>query len=387
MVVVASFALVAPAAADSPAMNERAKFVSYDLRTGRPGKTFDLGTGRSMAQAAVAGDVLVVDRPKCGSQDRTARVGDQLLAGVDLRSGATKWTRENARLVPVGGAAPVLAQDTNGPTGERKLRALAASNGSERWTQPLLKSYVVTADDSTVIVTDRDPAKFDVAGGPAVVRALDRRTGKVRWQQELGDTVGVGASIDGDTVALFSMVPAGSGALVNSETTVTIVRRRGAAGTSYTIPFPPSGMPALVGPVVVSLGGPVVAYDAPSGASRWTAEAAGVVVSGHLLARADSITGFSYASLDPATGRQLWASPSAAGGRSISATPSTIVLQGADEILTFDAATGTERWRSPMPKLYGDRYAEETAPLPEGTTAIGDRAFVVAGGCALSSAR
>ncbi len=170
MVVVASFALVAPAAADSPALNERAKFVSYDLRTGRPGKTFDLGTGRSIAQAAVAGDVLVVDRPRCGSQDRTALVGDQLLAGVDLRSGATKWSRENARLVSVGGAAPVLAQDTNGPTRERKLRALDASTGDERWSQPLLKSYVVTADDSTVVVTDRDPTQFSPAGGAAVLR-------------------------------------------------------------------------------------------------------------------------------------------------------------------------------------------------------------------------
>ncbi len=209
----------------------------------------------------------------------------------------------------------------------------------------------------------------------------------MRWQQELGDTVGVGASIDDDTVAMFTMAPPPSGDLVDAETQVTVVARDGAAGTSYTIPFPPSGTPALVGPVVVSLGGPVLAYDAASGAERWTVQGAGVLVAGHLLARADGVTGFSYAALDPATGAQRWAAPISGGARSVSATTSTIVLQGAEEILTLDAATGTERWRAPMPKLYSDRYAEETAPLPEGRTAIGDRAFVVAGGCALSSAR
>jgi len=210
--------------------------------------------------------------------------------------------------------AVALSACRDGGGGAATLRALDARSGKVRWTEPLESDSVVAvaAVAGTVVVEE---GRCDAE--PISVIGLDTATGKQRWQ--------LGGIANGD------------GGGLGLDDNVVVVR---------------ASPQALVG------------VDVTSGAVRWTvdgpagdAHGAPVVVdaAGLVLVR----TGDTVTALDRATGGERWHSTLLTGGEvvGVSADATTAVVtalgvgsgSAANVIVAYDLADGRQRWQLYVP--------------------------------------
>jgi outer membrane protein assembly factor BamB len=193
-------------------------------------------------------------------------------------------------------------------TGFGALVALDVATGNERWVQKLEASATgaPTVRDGIVYVSSRDSRAW----------ALDRKTGRIKWQ--LPGTPSSSVMIGGAGPAVsdkFAVFPFGSGELVAAfrkggvRTWASSIsgKRRGRAYTGVT---DITGDPVIVGDVVYvgSQSGRVAALDLGSGERIWTAKEGAYSpvwpVGGSVFLVSDEAK---LVRLDAGTGARIWA--------------------------------------------------------------------------------
>ncbi|MFE7587974.1 PQQ-binding-like beta-propeller repeat protein [Kitasatospora sp. NPDC057512] len=280
-------------------------------------------------------------------------------------------------------------------TGAAALGALAAAAGVNEWARrknshgPRLWR-TTAASGRLVLSADRQQGLY-ASGFDGAVRALDPRTGEVRWTRTVG-TPDAADAVGGWPLA------AGDGVVgVATDTGLRVLdAASGEQRWEATLPDRSEGGwrqgPAIGGGSVFAVyGSSVRCYDLATGEPRWTGPAGAfaalaldggtvyaagrprgllaldartgerlwerdLVVSGPLTVHQDGLLVSSppetmastiVAALDPATGAQLWASiqhgelscPLSAAGR-------TVYLAGGDRLFGLDTRTGDWVWKA-----------------------------------------
>lgn len=267
----------------------------------------DVGDGASRRYRFVADPVVASGR--VFAMDSRAKVTALSLGGQTL------WTRDLAPAADKGGASGGGLAVAEGrlyvTTGFGILTVLDAATGAEIWRQDLKAAALgaPTVAGNSVYVVSRDSRGW----------ALDRSTGRVRWENAgVPSPAGLagGASPAVDSRAVY--YPLNSGELVaidreDGRRLWTSPVAGGRLGNAYAGIDDISGDPVVVNGVVY-VGNPsglTMALDGVSGRPLWTARDGAL------------------------------SSPAIAGG-------SVFVMNDANELVRLDASSGAEIWRSPM---------------------------------------
>lgn len=275
---------------------------------GRTGHSPD-GTGPtadpSVAWSFDTGDDAVVGLPVVASADAVyTRTRFELLA-IDADDGRERWRFSRPEDSHFGEPTrqsfqtpPILVDGTVFAGADVSLHAVAASDGSGRWSYRTNSSFrPLLAVGNTVLLNS-------LVGDEDRTVALDAETGLVRWR----------------TTGRVTGLASGAGLVL-----AAIDPRDGAA---------------------------VVALDARSGEERWrrtpgnaatTHENPLAVAGGRVFYATDSV-----AALSLADGAVEWERPSAvteADGSPVT-DGETVYVTGSDAVVALDAATGRTRWRT-----------------------------------------
>ena len=240
---------------------------------------------------------------------------DQLLA-LDAATGATLWSRP-VRAYPAPAPTTLLADAGRVFVSETdSVLAVDATTGRTVWNfHPDSQAVVVPAlDDATFYTGQR---------GLAVVYALDRATGALRWRVDLG--AGHGYAFQTDV----------KGLAVRGDTVYANITRGLDANYRGT-------------------GGVLVALDRRDGRELWRYETTGdrhgfmqaPLPVGRLVVAVD-LLGATVVAYDPAAGRVAW-TYALDGNNILTSTASdgvVYVARSAGDAAAVDAATGAERWR------------------------------------------
>jgi outer membrane protein assembly factor BamB len=221
--------------------------------------------------AATAESVFVaVGSPSTGSAE---------LVALDAARGRERWRRSGVQLSL--GAGPFAAQGVivalAGQDGHRQIVAIDARTGGERWSIAVDVELLAVTDE-IVLVRDRATAlQLPQGGPPPAVRGLDRRTGAEKWKAAIHYQNNAGVvgprpptAVVGSTVVLPAFAPPVGTASVAIDANTGKELWRGVAVDN------PSdvGGGVIVGRASASPGSgvsEVVALDAASGATLWTA--------------------------------------------------------------------------------------------------------------------
>ncbi len=222
--------------------------------------------------------------------------------------------------------------------GDNHLYAFDAQTGATRWTfnpnGELISSPTVA--NGVVYSTDR--------GGH--VYALDGTSGAVLWSFQVGVGDGVGQTPAAANGAVYFVTVDGIAYALNASTGAPLWQSAiGSPGEGINMPAVDNGVVFVVsGAPYPSTQGEVVALDATTGATKWTAYTPFYGTSGLALANGmiyvSTISNGVYA-FDEATGALKW-QVSVAMGFSAPAVANGVVYVGAGTayVYAFDAATG-----------------------------------------------
>jgi outer membrane protein assembly factor BamB len=220
----------------------------------------------------------------------------------------------------------------------------AASTDPVVWSTPLDQAFDLVTDGAGVVVVSGDNA----------VHALGR-DGREQWTAHVAST-NMGQPAVGSGVVL-----------VGGDHTVTALARadgsprwqRSTAAATYSV--------AIAGDLAVAgdLDGTLAAFDAPTGAPRWSVKYPGMLWSG---ARSDPASGSVVATwhrspsaavraFDLATGALRWEAPTAVATAAPVVRGGLVVLAIGDgnrhaRVEARDLATGRLRWQTPVPASF-----------------------------------
>lgn len=278
---------------------------AFDQRNGATLWSFATGGPVNSAPALDGGRVIF------GSNDGS-------VYAVDAAAGTLVWTHAlggkiSASPLIVGGIVYVGSRGGS-------FVALRAATGETVWqTKPWAVWQSASYDDGTVFVGS-DQAK---------VFAYDAATGALRWAAGAGARVRCTPSVSGGIV--YVGTDAGKVLAFKERTGIRLWRR--AAAASATTPVVRSAPAVDAGTVFVTTGestpmdGHTVAFDALTGAKRWTAHMADYSTSSPAVANGIVFVG-SYDhriyAFDGSTGALLWAPPWPALPRGVNSSPAIV---------------------------------------------------------------
>jgi outer membrane protein assembly factor BamB len=253
------------------------------------------------------------------------------------------------------------------------VMALDAATGEVRWryTAPqLADSALALGCPCAATTADFHGRDVYVLAGTNELRALDSRTGQLRWAQRLGQAVTTPTVIAAGVV----VVGAVADALGTDFALYGLDERSGAV--RWTLPFERRLIPWAAQDGATVLGATsdqrLIAVDAPSGRLLWTAglprgpalpppERVG---GGVLPLGADS----SVLLLDTATGAERWRAPVADWpGAPLPAADRVFAATVAGQLIALDARSGARLWSAGLDEaLYsgGLAHAERTVYVP-----------------------
>ncbi|WP_369183961.1 PQQ-binding-like beta-propeller repeat protein [Streptomyces sp. Y1] len=291
--------------------------------------------------------------------------GARWWARRDAARGPRLWstTAASGRVVLSGGPQDGLF--VSGYDGD--LRALDPRTGAVRW------SRAVGAADPMTENYGRPSAVGDgvlSVAAPTGLQTLDAATGDVRWQVPVarwtGLTWGQGPVIGGGSV-----FAAHDGAL-NAYDAATGERR-------WSRPLGPEGYLALADDTVYAVGREygARAFDARSGEQRWAqgsvlgAYNTPVLHRGALLLTyaTEDRTGTWVCSLDAATGRVRWQRRHGATNCAVSAAGGTVCFLSGDTLSAMDTETGEPRWTATTTLSLG--RGESSMTVADGSAYVG----------------
>lgn len=354
----AAVAGVAPAAeltaAAAPAAPRRSALVRY-APDGSPAWTraLALGQDESAGGLVIGGGFVVV------AQHRALRA-------FSIATGTPVWTAPyrgiGYQLLAADGL--VLLQVTNDAYSRPRIIAHDQRTGAHRWTHDPRTDFVLLYPlrPGSVIVQARDETVV-----------LDTATGRIRWR---APTPNRGAD-DGSATQIAS-----SDSVVLQGGRSTAVALDAGTGRRLWARTPPIGpaFPYLTGSVALltpttgggDQPGGVLAFDARTGAPRWTVPAAdesgSVVAAGHGVVVAmtgGTVQGGRTTAVAAATGRVLWSVPIPAA--SADDAPTAITSQGVAyvEDLWHDGPSGQHRSINLVNRRLRDGRVLYRRPLPD----------------------
>jgi outer membrane protein assembly factor BamB len=279
--------------------------------------------------------------------------------GLRLADGQALWTYTDGLSVygmwrwqglvvvlsgPSGGATSF-----KGETWRGRLTGLDAATGAVRWTLPMSgigpQTYAVATADGGVAV----------AGMPGQLLVVDMADGTVRWSRKVGrNSAGLAAAA--------GLVLYGSGASLTAYDARTGAQRWTVASTDMVLPQ----MQLAAGLLVVSPpsgGTPVTAYIPATGRVAWTFNTpgpqAGATASWAAVAAGTAGVAVAVANLpgpgrlyllDPATGRVRWRAAALVGAGPLLTAAGVVDIEGTTAngpvaIVDRDAADGRIRWQ------------------------------------------
>jgi outer membrane protein assembly factor BamB len=241
------------------------------------------------------------------------------LYALDRTSGALRWRRTGLGAVS---STPAVASGLVFIATARHCLAFVAATGADRWrvamgpelTFPWGHESGDRYRSSPVIAGDL----VLCGGGDGVLRAIDARTGRVRWSRALGAVIRSSPAVSNGAV----YVGAADGSVYALALTDGAIRWR----------FDTEGR---------SLNSADFGFD------RKTVQSSPAVVDGRVLIGARD--GFFYA-IDAQTGKQLWrVDHKVSWVNSSPAVVGSVAITGSSDghfVQAVDLATGTERWRA-----------------------------------------
>jgi outer membrane protein assembly factor BamB len=332
--------------------------------------------------------VVVVERRGCFSADLPDPDGSTVLVGYDDRTGKELW-HHRAGVVAIGpgssgwlGLTPGALPVRDVATGEQF--ALHPATGNVLWSRGVDPDLVRASTADMLLMTGRG------IGGDRLT-AVDRTTGRTRWQQELDGgrrMMLFAASADlavvvvgGPQAGSFEEAAGRPGPIVQvlSARTGELLRE---------IPLAVSVAQQLVmrkitieGSTIVLDAGELLAFDASTGAERWRRPgslSAGLPAGDGrvLLTQTGAGTGspVSISAVDPRQGRLRWVRDLGLSIYGAAATQSTTVVVGRDRLRALDPSTGRKVWARDRPR--------GLVPVPGMT----GRALSLVGGCPVTNA-
>ncbi|MFF4813927.1 PQQ-binding-like beta-propeller repeat protein [Kitasatospora sp. NPDC001309] len=223
------------------------------------------------------------------------------------------------------------------------IGALAVAGGARWWADRSAEHgprlWSTTAANGRLLLTDGPQRDLYVSGSDGNLRALDPRTGAVRWSRAVDSPDAVSAYLGGRPSAV------GDGAVYTATSTGLQALDAATGEVRWQVPVPEwAELPAEQTPVAVGgglvfavHGGALHAHDPATGETRWRkASGAG----DFLAADGDTVyTGGAGArAFDARTGEQRWVQETVPG---VNTTP--VVHRGA-VLLTYAGGTATTTW-------------------------------------------
>jgi outer membrane protein assembly factor BamB len=263
--------------------------------------------------------------------------------------------------VVVTGTTVVHDDQTYGGT----VRAVSAATGATLWVHDVGVPPQAPAIAHGLVYVG---GGCYAAGSPATLRAYDLHTGVLRWEAPLAAPLCGPPAVAGDRVYVpTQQYPRNP--MVDQQL-MALDAVTGREVWRAPVPSGTNGSPTVTGGVVVVSTNErrVMAFDAATGAPRWTAGTGYYTVAsayGRLYAGSND---GSLEALDPATGDSIWrvepASPDArarivqgpAVSRGVVYAQVESLPSGRNGLAAFDAATGAERW-------FVDRAFNTVAPV------------------------
>jgi outer membrane protein assembly factor BamB len=310
--------------------------------------------------AAPGNDVLVATEGAC-----TDSLHARALVAFDAETGRRRWKVTDAgdalrtthqlstyfsAIVPVDAMGVVIS------AGETKTTAYRVENGSVAWSKSADDHSPLGVSNSLVFTVSRQP---DSAGS---FRALDRRTGRVRWESD-GWTERFGIIAADARYVLVATGGLGGQPYTGPVTLVVLDARTGKEKGRFDAGKPKlfyfSDVALVKGLVVYADGRSIVGRRLPNGAQVWRRRFTGPE-SLELMGRStDNATVFALGSgagsrvtaLDGATGRERW-SRATERENFLSADAKTAVFGRWDPnhtMVGLDTTSGVQRWRRAAP--------------------------------------
>ncbi|UZN03431.1 PQQ-binding-like beta-propeller repeat protein [Cellulomonas sp. S1-8] len=286
-------------------------------------------------------DDLFVDLPASAAR----------LVLLDTADGSVVADLADALGDPASGTSFTVAGDlvvvgTHGDDGVTEVRAVT-SEGTLAWQRdvPAVDSqgaYVSTVGDLVALATETELRLFDAAGRTV-------RTVPLHGRRASGGS--------GEEVYLLPY-PDGyergaGGSAVERSTTTTVVRPEGDVDVEGDVLFSTVDDGSVPGLVLTTVGGRLTGWGVDGG-RLWSADAVpeeGVLV---LDGRVHVDTGTEVLTLDARTGAELWRSDATnqhpvTDGRHLLALAAVASRGEQSEIVALDPADGSEMWRGPLP--------------------------------------
>jgi outer membrane protein assembly factor BamB len=260
--------------------------------------------------------------------------GREVLVGLDLMTGRTRWTVPlgDESLYAAGDVVLLLAQKSDsGP----RVRAVEVASGRVRWVATVDNQAVVgTAADGVAVIVGPAPGPAPEptpgtgpVGVPLVATGLDLATGARRWRTALGRSDGLRPLTSSEVVAVPYKYTElnGNGPSVDHASLDALDPATGTKLWTRAASGPEALLAAAAGPgtlYVAQAGGPQVVVEAvapKSGARLWrqTLPIPGAEVRGaEVIAGPGVVTvadGSEIFGLDPTTGNTMWRQPTQAG--------------------------------------------------------------------------
>jgi outer membrane protein assembly factor BamB len=253
---------------------------------------------------------------------------DEVLRALDPASGAVVWrtayaapftmNKSTARHGPGPKSTPAFSDGklfTIGMTGI--VTARDAATGKQLWQKPGSPVVPTFTTHAFSPVVDRGAVIFHVGGNnQGTLTAFDVNTGNVRWAWD-GDGPSYGSPIVADLEGSHQLITLTQTKLVGMDAAAgTLLWERPFTSSSVTN----SATPILYGrTVIVSNGGPIVAFTLTNQNNRWATEEAwqnadapyrlsNAVVTGDVLFGLSTRNAGQYFGVDVRTGATLWSS-------------------------------------------------------------------------------
>lgn len=250
-------------------------------------RAFDATTGVELWNLRVGGSPIGVDFAPVVADGvvyvsgENGRVVDALapsagsgIFALDAASGAPRWTAT----VDGAGGSPIRVAGNDVFVDASQLVALDRTTGAVRWSAPVgnrgSSGYSQPAVTGHLVV---------VGGGDGSVYAFDRATGAQRWTRHVSETVqlGAGPNVSATERFVYVTAPAHELGLIGDQTGPGQLRALDPVSGEVRWARPISGMssvgtaPTVSGGIVYVPGAELAAFDAETGARRWTARVAG----------------------------------------------------------------------------------------------------------------
>lgn len=223
------------------------------------------------------------------------------------------------------------------------IGALAVAGGARWWAErdgergPRLWS--TTAANGRLVLADGPQQGLYVSGSDGSMRALDPRTGAVRWSRAVDSSDAISGYMGGRPATV------GDGAVYTATSTGLQALDAATGEVRWQVPVPEwAELPAERTPIAVGggavfavHGGALHAHDPATGEARWSKTSG---AGDFLAADGDTVYvgGVGVRAFDARTGEQRWVQESVPGVKS---TP--VVHQGA-VLLTYNIGTATTTW-------------------------------------------